>query len=118
MRHWMRRSEIIVDRIPGRWILTTAWRPSGSTQPWTWATDAEWSGRSSNEANSSSTGRPRSASMARRTTATSTGPSSRMQRRAASDSGAGQMLGEEPMSWPSLTNVGPRDAAATGPAPG
>jgi len=55
MRHWMRRG----DHRPadsGRWILTTAWRPSGSTQPWTWATDAADSGRSSKEANSSSTG--------------------------------------------------------------
>jgi hypothetical protein len=30
-----------------------------------------------------------------------------MQRRAASDSGAGQMLGDDPISCPSLMNMGP-----------
>ena len=113
VRHWMRRSRVTISRRPGRWILTTACRPSGRTQPWTWATDAAESGSSSNEANSSSTGRPRSASMAALTVLTSSGSTSRMVRRAASDSTAGQMLGDEPRSWPSLMNIGPSSQKAS-----
>jgi hypothetical protein len=91
----------------GRWTLSTAWRPSRSTHPCTWAIDAADSGTGSNEANSSSAEAPRSSSTIASARSAGNGGTSASVRRQASASGAGNIPGEEAIICPSLTNVGP-----------
>ena len=57
----------------GRKIFTATRVPSASTAPWTWASEAEASGASSNSAKSSSMGAPKAASTARRMSSIGTG---------------------------------------------
>ena len=53
MRYMIRRSRFMRSAMSGRCTLSTAWRPSRSTQPWTWAIEAADSGSGSTWANRS-----------------------------------------------------------------
>ena len=55
-RYIIRRSRFMRSAMAGRWILSTARRPSASTHAWTWAIDAADSGTGSTSANSSPAG--------------------------------------------------------------
>ena len=85
----------------------TASRPSGSTHACTWPIDAADSGDSSKWRKICDGGRPRSLRIISRAVSPSNGGTSSRQRRAAFDSGAGKIPGDEAMSWPSFTKVGP-----------
>ena len=105
-RCMMRRSVVMRSRMFGRCNLITASRPSGSTQPCTCPIDAADSGLSSKLLKICAGARPRSLRIMARAVSPSKGGTSSRQRAHASGSGAGNMLGDEAISWPSLTNVG------------
>ena len=107
MRYMIRRSRFIRSAMAGRWIFSTASRPSRSTQACTWAIDAADSGTGSTSSNSSATGAPRSSSTMASASRPGTGGTSSRVRRHASASGAGNMPGDDAIICPSFTNVGP-----------
>ena len=109
----IRRSVVIRSRMSGRWSLMTASRPSGSTQACTWPIDAADSGDSSKCWKICDGARPRSLRIISRAVAPSKGGTSSRQRSAAFDSGAGKMPGDDAMSWPSFTKVGPSASNAS-----
>ena len=109
----IRRSVVMRSRMSGRCSLITASRPSGSTQACTWPIEAADSGDSSKCWKICDGARPRSLRIISRAVSPSNGGTSSRQRSAAFDSGAGKMPGDEAMSCPSFTNVGPSASKAS-----
>ena len=85
-----------------RWTLTTTRSPVRSVAEWTWAMDADARGVRSNEVNTSASGRPRSSSMVRRTTANGSGGTRSRSRWNSWTSSSGKIPSPDEMIWPSL----------------
>ena len=93
--------------MPGRSTFTATRRPSRVVALCTTEIDARPIGVSEKLQNASSSGMPRSASTARRTSSKGTGaPVSRHDRNSAA-TWSPNMPGDEPISWPNFMNVAP-----------
>ena len=91
-----------------RCTFTTTRSPDRRVAECTWAMEAAATGVRSIDVNTSASGRPRSSSIVRRTTANGSGGTRSRRSRNSFTSSSGKIPSPDEMIWPSLMYVGPR----------
>ena len=111
-RSTMSRSRSTTGPMPARWTLSTTCSPEASVAACTWATLAAASGSGETVANTSSTGRPSSATRVASTSAHGAGAARSCSRPSSATNSAGSRSRRVDSTWPSLTKVTPPSSSA------